>query len=492
MNHVIIIGGGITGLAAAYHLRQSEPNIAITLIEKEATLGGKIQTERTDGFVIEGGPDSFLSRKPRGVGLAREVGLGERLQGRNSQFSDAFIKRRGRLHPLPEGITGMVPTNLQALERSELLSDEGRERWKAEATVPPRLDDGDESIAEFVTRRLGAEVFQELVEPLMVGIYAGDATQLSIQATFPNLRRLEREHGSLVAGLQYTTANAVAETLPPFVTLPSGTAELVETLTAHLAPTVEFRLDCAVTSIAEHTPRPKRPETDVSPSSIPNPQYLLTLSDTTTVTADALILATPAFVTAELLGTIDSELGELHRAIPYASSVIVTLAFADKARNRVFSENSVSMAGGRGYIVPTIENTDILATTASSNKWYGRAPVGTTLFRVFIGRCGRQDATTYTDEALIERARTELRNTLGITQEPLLTRVHRWQRGMPQYNLGHLERLAAIEVRLEHHPRLALAGAAYRGVGIPDCIASGEEAAHRILTADVRIAHPTL
>jgi oxygen-dependent protoporphyrinogen oxidase len=476
MNHIIIIGGGITGLAAAYRLRQTRPDVAITLIEKEATLGGKIQTERTkDGFVIEGGPDSFLSRKPRGVGLAREVGLGERLQGRNAQFSDAFIKRRGKLHPLPEGITGMVPTNLEALERSELLSAEGRARWAAEATVSPRLDEGDESIAEFVTRRMGEEVFQELVEPLMVGIYAGDATQLSIQATFPNLRRLERDYGSLLEGLQQTTATTPSEPLPPFVTLPSGTAELVENLTTLLAPTVAFRLGCSVTTIEERTHA-------VSQYSIPTTQYTLTLSDQTTLLADALILATPAFVTADLVESIDSELAKLHREIPYASSVIVTLAFEDKDRNQGFADkHSVSGLAGRGYIIPTVEDTDILAATASSNKWHGRAPQGKTLFRLFIGRSGKQDATLLTDEALIEMARTELEETLGITQAPLLTRVHRWQRGMPQYTLGHLDRLAAIEARLEAHPHLALAGAAYRGVGIPDCIASGEEAAQRIL-----------
>jgi oxygen-dependent protoporphyrinogen oxidase len=272
MQHIVIIGSGITGLAAAYHLRQSNPHLAITLIEKESTPGGKIQTERSvDGFVIEAGPDSFLSRKPRGVGLAREIGLGDRLQGRNAQFSDAFIKRHGTLHPLPEGITGMVPTNLEALERSTLLSEAGRARWAAESTIPPRMDDGDESIAAFMTRRMGQEVFEEVIEPLMVGIYAGDATQLSIQATFPNLRTLEKQFGSLLEGLQQSSTPSSKETLPPFVTLPSGTAELVETLVAHLALTVDLA------SVAQYYLLPKLGrKTQKAPRIIPpflNSQY---------------------------------------------------------------------------------------------------------------------------------------------------------------------------------------------------------------------------
>lgn len=497
MNHIVIVGAGITGLAAAYRLRHAAPNVAITLIEKEATPGGKIQTERTDdGYVIEAGPDSFLSRKPRGVGLARDIGLSERLQGRNPRFSDAFIKRRGALHPLPEGITGMVPTKLDALERSDLLSEEGRARWAAESTIPPRRDEGDESIAAFMTRRMGQEVFDEIIEPLMVGIYAGDATRLSIQATFPNLCRIEQDYGSLLAGLAQTSAPANGDTLPPFVTLPSGTAELVETLVAQLKPTVDFRFGCAVVALGKqkaetvtHPPTPFRegeaesrvdslthhaPRT-THPHTVPNAPYTLTLSDGTTLHADGVILATPAFVTADMVEGIDPELAALHRRIPYASSVIVTLAFSDEDTN-----SSYGLAG-RGYIVPTIEDTEVLAVTASSNKWQGRAPDGATLFRVFIGRSGKSDPTRYSDESLIEMARTELRETLGITTDPRLTRVQRWHHGMPQYTLGHLDRLAAIEARLEQHPRLALAGAAYRGVGIPDCIASGEAAAERVM-----------
>lgn len=459
MSHIVIVGGGIAGLAAAYRLRQQEPQVAITLLEQSGVLGGKIQTERLGDFVIEAGPDSFLSRKPRGVGLAQELGLEARLQGRNPQFSEAFIKRHGELYPLPEGITGMVPTNLEALERSELLSAEGRARWAAEPTVPPRTDDGDESIAAFVTRRMGAELFQEVVEPLMVGIYAGDASRLSIQATFPNLRQLEKTHGSLLVGLAQSNSPAAAPTLPPFVTLPSGMAELVESLVAALTPSVTFRLNTAVSAIAHAD------ATDA---------YTLTLSDNSTLTADALIIATPAFVTADLLDAMDSELAALHRDIPYASSVIVTLAFAN--------DESASL-NGRGYIVPSVEQSDILAATASSNKWHGRAPQGATLFRVFLGRSGRQDVTALSDDTLRQMARDELRDTLGISAEPILTRVQRWHQGMPQYTLGHLDRLAAIDARLAHHPRLALAGAAYRGVGIPDCIASGEAAATQILAA---------
>lgn len=449
----VVAGGGIAGLAAAYRLRTLAPELDVTLVEQEARLGGKLLTEQVDGFVIEGGADSFLSRKPRGVGLCEELGVSGRLRGRDTRHQKTFVKRHGKLYPLPEGLTGMIPTNLDALAASPLLSAGGKARVAQEPDLPPAPTAGDESIADFISRRLGREVYETLVEPLMGGIYAGDGRKLSLAATFPQLRQLELKHGSLIRGLVASQQGGSPSDYPPFVTFGSGMGELVEQLLARLKG-VTILTGVRVNGL-------QRVEDG----------YQLALEGGRTLTADAVILATPAFVTAELVAEIDPVLAEAHAEIPYASTATISLAYSASELPRPLD--------GYGYVIPRVEARDLLACTWTSSKWEGRAPAGCALIRAYAGRYGGRDVLQDGDDGLVALARAELRETLGITASPLFHRLFRWPNGMPQYTLGHLDRLDQIETRLGENPGLFLAGAAYRGVGIPDCIHSGEEAAQR-------------
>ncbi len=453
---IAVVGGGIAGLAAARRLEALLPDAELVLVEREARLGGKLLTEHDDGFVVEAAADSFLSRKPRGVGLAEELGLADELVGRRPEHARSFVRVDDELHPLPEGLTGMIPTNLEALESSTLLSDEGRARLAAEPGLPPEPPGADESIASFVTRRLGREAYERLVEPLMTGIYGGDGEQLSLQATFPGLRALELEHGSVLRGLQDQAQ--LAGTWPPFLSLRGGMGALADAVAGSLT---RARL--------------------VTGGSVARIRrgFDVELDDGETVQADGVVVATPAHATAELLADLSDDLAVAHAEIPHASSAIVTQAFRE--------HDLGGPLDGYGYVVPRSSGSDALAATWSSSKWESRAPSGYALVRVYLGRFGSRDVAALPDDELLMLARDELA-TVGIGSEPVRTWTHRWPRGMPQYVLGHPERLARIDAALASLPGLALAGAAYGGVGIPDCIASGEAAAESIARSFASVA----
>jgi protoporphyrinogen/coproporphyrinogen III oxidase len=448
---VAVVGGGIGGLAAARRLELIAPHAEVLVIERDPVLGGKLRTEHVDGFVIEAAPDSFLSRKERGVGLCEELGLRDDLVGRRPEHHRTFVRVGDELHPLPEGLTGMIPTSLEALEETELLSRAGKTRFAAEVDVPARRGAADESIGAFVSRRFGRETYEALVEPLMTGIYGGDGDKLSLQATFPQLRVLELEHRSLLRGL---SPPAPGE-LPPFVSLRNGMGTLVDALRD------SFERTQLVTG--REAVRVLRGDAG----------YGVEVADGEMHAADGVVVATPAYVTAELLSDLDPDLAAEHRAIPYASSVVVTLAF---------SRADVVPLDGYGYLVPRAEGREVLACTWSSQKWKGRAPDDCVLLRVYAGRFGGRDLTEDADADLVALARDELA-FLGVAAEPLLRRVQRWPWGMPQYVLGHPERVARIDDGLAAYPGLAVAGAAYGGVGIPDCIRSGELAAESVVRA---------
>lgn len=455
---VVVIGGGMAGLSAAYRLTH-RADTELILLERDTRLGGKIVTEHGDGFVIEGGPEALLTAKPAALALCQELGLGERLIGTNPEARGSFIMRARRLHPLPDGLSGLIPSRLWPIAATRLVSPLGKLRMALDLVLPRRSRD-DESLAAFIERRLGREAYRWLVDPLVGGIYAADGHRLSLAATFPQLQALEREHGGLIRGALATkrrVAPPPAGASPsPFQAPRGGLGELVATLTDHLRDAgVRIETGAAATAIT-------RAEEG----------YEVTLASGQTMPADAIVCAAPAPDAANLLASLDPELAAGLRAIPHASVATIALAYVDTAIPRPLA--------GSGYLTPRAEGRLVKAGTWVSRKWPDRAPEGASLIRVSLGGAGQADVLAMDDDALIAAAREEMRTVLGIEVAPIFTRIFRWPRAMPQYEPGHLPRIAEIEARLASHPGLALAGNAYRGVGLADCMQSGSLAAQRI------------
>ncbi|MGB1253632.1 MAG: protoporphyrinogen oxidase [Candidatus Promineifilaceae bacterium] len=449
----VIVGGGITGLTAAYRLRRLRPEWSILLLEAGERLGGKLKTERVGEFVVEASADSFLARKPAGIALVEELGLADQIQGRRPENRKTFVQRHGNLYRLPEGLTGLIPTNLDALYAHPLLSPEAAARVAQEPTLPIREGDEDESVGDFISRRMGRELYENLVEPLMGGIYGGRADLLSLQAVFPQLRNLELTHGSLLKGLTQPKKTTAAPSYPPFVSFKGGIGTLVDRLAAALDG-VEVRTGCAVESVMEL-----------------DGGWEVVVDGGEGISAENLILTTPAYITSKLLANNNPELSNALAAIPHSSAAIVTLAF-----NKADIENQLN---GYGYVIPRIEGKEILACTWSSQKWGNRAPERSVLLRVYLGRYG-VDVTAYEDSLLIGLAKAELAGVLGISAEATLTTLHRWKNSIPQYMLGHLDRIAKIRTLEADCTGLHLAGAYFDGVGIPDCIRHGDTVARKI------------
>ena len=464
MNRIIVIGGGIAGLSAAYYARKKLPNAQVTLIESSGHWGGKITTDRVpfEGgqFIIEGGPDTFLATKPWGVALCKELGLAERLHGTNPNKKNTYVLNKDRLLPLPDGLAMMIPTNVQAILKSGLVSWFSKARMGFDFFLPTKSVDGDESLGAFVSRRLGREAYENLIEPLMSGIYAGDGDQLSLASTFPYLRDLELKYGSLARGAlqmrKQSKGKAVQGSRSAFLTPTTGLAEIVEKLVETL------RLDGATLSLNTRVTCITRLKPDT---------WNVTLDSGESLEADSVILATPAYISGNLLATVDPELASVLESIDYASTATVSLAFQQSDLPRDLD--------GYGYVIPRREGRKALACTWTSTKFPHRAPDGYALIRVFIGRAGQD--IPWNEQDLLQLAEEEIRQTLGITAEPLLHRVFMWDKAMPQYNLGHPEKLKQIDAALAKLPGLALAGNGYRGIGIPDCIHSGELALNTIL-----------
>ncbi|MEW6400727.1 MAG: protoporphyrinogen oxidase [Chloroflexota bacterium] len=492
---LIIIGGGIAGLSAAYYASKQIPEAKITLIESSDRWGGKITTDRVmcstgtgpipkyGTFIIEGGPDTFLATKPWGLALCQELGLGDRLHGTNPHQKNTYVLNRNRLLPLPDGLAMMIPTNVEAILKTRLVSWMGKARMGLDFLLSPKSQNGDESLGAFVSRRLGREAYENLIEPLMSGIYAGDGDELSLASTFPYLRDLELKYGSLARGAlqmrkqsmgvrsaalskskglpishrRQESSDSVPGSRSAFLTPTTGLAEIVEALIAYLQnQNVDLRLNTS----AKLAARNLEPGT-----------WNLEL-DTETLTADAIILATPAFASARILASLDPALVSDLQRIPYASTATVSLAYRQSDIPRELN--------GYGYVIPRREGRRALACTWTSTKFPHRAPEEYALIRVFIGRAGQD--IPWTESELLELAREELKLTLAVTAEPLLHRVFLWEHAMPQYNLGHPEILKRLDAALEKYPGLALAGNGYRGIGIPDCIRSGELAVEKILS----------
>ena len=451
--HVVIVGGGITGLSAAYRLQTHAAPVAVTLLESTGRLGGRIHTEEHDGFTLELGPDIFLARKPRGIGLCKELGVPT--EKTSPAHRGSYLEQRGTLYRLPEGMSGLVPARWGPILKTPILSPKDKLRFAIEALIPPRRQTTDESIAAFFTRRIGKSAYLRLVEPLLGGIYGGDGAKLSLQATFPNLQALEKLHGSLLRGIRRENKKKARSS--GFLSPKEGMQTLVNCLATRLQ-IVRVERHAAVTALLRE-----------------GSAYTLHVKGQVPLQASKVLLATPAPVTAKLLAPLDAGLADEIGGIPHGSVITLSMAFCAK--------NIPRPLDAYGYIVPRREQKSLVACTWTSSKLPGRAPKGMALLRLFLGR-GHTDSVFHSsDEDLVTHARRELHDTLGITAPPLFYRVHRCRKALPQYLVGHHERLTRIERRLNALPGLYLAGASYRGIGIPDCIQDGEHAAEAILAS---------
>jgi oxygen-dependent protoporphyrinogen oxidase len=468
---VAVVGGGITGLAAAHRLTEAASSdgqpLALTVLEAGDRLGGTIRSEHADGFLLEGGPDSLLSEKPWALALAERLGLGPRLVGTDDRCRRTYVVRQGRLVPLPDGFLLLGPTRAWPVLTSPIFSWRGKARMALDLVLPRGPAREDESLGHFVRRRLGREVLERVAQPLVGGIYTADPDRLSLAATMPRFLALERDHGSVIRGLRRSAAGREASGArwSLFVTLAGGMQELVEALAARLpAGTVRLRSPVAAVGPAPNDPGGIARGADAA--------WRLHLAGGGMVPADGVVLGGEAPRMAGLVRDLDPELARLLGGITYASSAAVSLAYPRTAIRHPLD--------GFGFIVPRIEGRPSIACTFASVKYPGRAPAGFVLLRVFLGGALRPEVLDRDDAGLVQEARDDVRELLGIAGEPILHRVWRHPAAMPQYEVGHLGRVRALEARLAPWPGLALAGAAYRGVGIADCVRSGEAAADQL------------
>jgi oxygen-dependent protoporphyrinogen oxidase len=468
--HIVIVGGGIAGLSAGWYLQQEATRQALpvryTLLESSDRWGGKIGSERIEGVgggstVIEAGPDSFLTRKPWALALARELGLEDHLQFLDTHGSRTYTLLHGRLVPLPAGWNLLAPAQWTPFLQSPLFSLRGKARVCLEPLISPRRDDADESLGQFVRRRLGAEALDRAAEPLMAGVYNAPADEQSLRATFPQFAVLEREHGSVIRGLRATRQKSATEHTPPFVSFDAGAEALVQHLVARLDG--ELRLGSGVVGVGLNT----------------DAGYDVRLRDAAHLHADAIILACPAFVSARILRESVPDAADLLAGIGSSGIGSVYLGYR---RGDV-----PHPLDGAGVVIPTSEGRRIDGMTWVSSKWPARAPQDLALLRVFFGGPATREALDLDDATLLTLVRDELAAILGVQAAPLFRRIFRVRDGYPRYTVGHLERVEAIERALP--AGLYVTGASYRGVGVPDCVRQGQEAASQVLSALAPLTH---
>ncbi len=443
---VVVVGGGMAGLAAAYELHRH--GVSFVLVEATPRPGGVVRTERIDGFTLDAGPDSLLVQKPAAIELCRELGLGHRLLP-TLEPRTAYVLR-GRLRPLPKASVLGIPTAVRPWAASDLLSPAGRLRLAADLVLP-RGDGSDESVGRFFRRRFGAEAAEYIAEPLLAGIHAGDVDRLSMPALFPRLVEAERTSGSVIRAFRQMRRQAPRPPGGLFRSLPDGIEELVTALAATLPPAA---VRCRTRATAVQGPSP----------------YTVRLSTADPISARSVILATPAHVTATLVRPLDERLATLCGEIPYTSTATVLLAYPRSAVRRP--------RRGSGFVVPRRERAiPLMAGSWVTSKWPGRAPDGQVLLRGFLGGVRDPHVQERSDDELIDRTHATFAGLLELDRRPDLARVYRWDRANPQHNVGHLARVAAIEMRLQRCPGVFVTGAGFRGVGIPDCVADGRATA---------------
>ncbi len=461
---VAVIGAGISGLAAAHRLTELAPDCRIRLFERQHRLGGVLATVHENGYQVELSADNFITTQPWGIDLVGRLGLKNRLVQTNPACRRTFVMWKKRLHPLPDGFLMMAPTKMWPMAVTPVLSPLGKMRAGLEYFLPPRREESDESMAGFVRRRLGREIFERLVEPLVSGVYAADMEKLSLLATLPRFREMEREHGSLIRAMrkQMKAQRAAGKHVDQsgarysmFVTLEEGLSSLIDALAARL-PQGTIRLGTAVEEIS-----PSQAGWQVTPAGGPPESF------------DAVILATPSHVAADLLRAIDPQLSSDLATIEHEGTAIVTVAFENSQVKHPMN--------GAGFVVPGIERSPILAGSFSSRKYLHRAPEAKTLIRAFVGGARAPEMAEMPDDRLVPIVLGQLREVLGISGDPIYQITAHWPGTMPQYHVGHLDLVARISTRCHAIPGLALAGNAYHGVGIPACIHSGELAAEWLM-----------
>ncbi len=460
MSQVIIVGGGIAGLSAAFELHRR--GISFTLLEAGSRAGGVVLSEQIDGFTIDAGPDSLLVQKPEGIRLCEELGLKDRLVA-TKRPRLAYIQRDGRLHPLPAASVLGIPTRWGPFIRTPLFSWPGKLRMGMELAIVKRAGDDDESIGAFMERRFGTEAKEYLAEPLLAGIHAGDVDRLSLPALFPRFREVERTYGSLLRGFRKEQLRRAAppdRAEPPdaddggvFRSLAGGLSDLIDALVRAL-PAESIRL--------------RTPATTVSC----NGSGYRVATGAGALSAESVVLASPAFATARIVRSFNPTLAELCDQVPYASTATVALAFPRSAVAHPLN--------GSGFVVPRVERTGLLAASWLSSKWPGRAPDDRVLMRTFVGGARDPKGFELEDGEMVALSINALRPLLGISGEPLFSRVYRWERASAQHEVGHIARLARIEEALARQPGLFVTGSGFRGVGIPDCVADGRATAAKV------------
>ncbi len=461
MTRIAIIGGGISGLAAAFALeehRRAGATVDYVLYESSPRLGGVLRTEHIDGCLVEAGPDSFITEKPWATDLARALGLGDELIGSNDADRKTYVLTRGRLVEMPDGLMFMVPTKILPTGLSPLFSWKTKLRMTQELFHPPRAVDRDESVASFVERHYGSEMVDRLADPLLSGVYGGEAASLSVRAVLPRFAEMERTHGSLgraMLAARKKMSKGPRKPAPPlFTSLKNGMQYLAETVVSRLTPT-SLLINAPVQAIQREA------GSWVVSAGLQSDQF------------DSIILALPAPAAANVLRLASPELSAELAAIQYSSSITVGLGYDREVRQ--------SLPPGFGFLVPRSEGKRLLAATFVHNKFPHRAPEDRALLRCFFAGSNAENVWPLADDQIIAIVRNELQQILGLRAEPLFASVYKWKSAMAQYGVGHLDRLDRIERLRQQLPGLALAGNAYRGIGVPDCIRSGSAAAKQLV-----------
>ena len=462
---VAIVGGGITGLTVCYRLQraiqQDHLPLEVILLESSDRLGGIIHTHHDHNLLVEHGPDSFITNKPWAVELCDELEMSEAYVGTTTAHRQSFIVRHGALRPVPKGLYLMVPGSLWPFATSSVMSWRGKLRMGLDLVLPRRTSTEDESLAHFVRRRFGREALERVAQPMVGGIYTANPEHLSLQATMPQFLEMERRHGSLIRAMQHrqrvaSSQEASGPRYGLFLSFRDGMQTLVERLRSCI-PDCRVRLRTEVSSVA------------FQPGSS---HWRLHMRHAPALDVDAVCLALPAPQASRLLCSADPELAT-DLQIPYASSAILNLAFKRSDIDHPLN--------GMGFVVPAIEKRTLLACSFSSVKFDGRAPMDQVLLRAFVGGALHQSELDRSDAAIQQSVCQDLQQLLGITGDPIYAHLQRWPQSMAQYHLGHIQRVTRIEDRVRRLSGLALAGNAYHGVGIPDCIHSGNLAAQALL-----------